>query len=90
MPSQCDPCVRNDGTPLPKPALPRQIVSPSTAVALFFAGNSDALDVEGGSIPFFKLLCVALGGFLTLGYLEGPLQRKVRLREQVFLRRFAP
>ena len=73
-----------------EPALPRQMVSPSAAVALFFAGNSDALDAEGGNIPFFKLLCVALGGFLTVGYLEGPLQRKVRFREQVFLRRFAP
>ena len=59
--------------------LPRQVVSPSAAVALPFAGNNDALDAEGGSIPFFKLLHIVLDGFLTLGYLQGPLQRKVQL-----------
>ena len=58
--------------------LPRQVVSPSAAVALPFAGNNDALDAEGGSIPF-KLLHIVLDGFLTLGYLQGPLQRKVQL-----------
>ena len=71
-----------------EPAL--QVVFPLAAVALSFAGNSDAVGAEGGSIPFFKLLHVALGGFLTLGYFEGQLQCKVRFREQVLLRRFAP
>ena len=65
-----------------EPVLPRQKVSPSAAIALPFAGNSDALDTEGRS--------VALGGFLTLGYLEGTLLRKGRFQEQALLRRFAP
>ena len=71
-----------------EPALPRKMVSPSAAVALFLLKTVTLLTlrVEVSS----KLLCVALGGFLTLGYLEGPLQCKVQFREQVFLHRFAP